>query len=68
MRTVRTIRTIEQVREYSVPDHITYYADVLDYIAGIPEDRVVSERVIDEVFQRFPLGELHGEAYKRLDS
>jgi hypothetical protein len=38
MRIVRTIQTIEQVREYSVPAHITSEDDLFDYIAGIDED------------------------------
>ena len=49
MRIVRTIQTIEQVREYSVPTHITSEDDLFDYIASIDEDRVVSEQVVDEV-------------------
>ena len=48
MRIVRTIRTIEQVREYSVPAHITSEDAIFDYIAGVDEE-IESETVIDEV-------------------
>ena len=51
VRTIRTIRTVEQVREYTVPALITSEDELFDYIAGIDEDCVVSEKVIDEVLE-----------------
>ena len=51
MRIVRTIRTIKQVRYYSVPADITSEDDIFDYIAGLDQDCVVSEQVIDEVLE-----------------
>ena len=51
VRTIRTIRTVEQVREYTVPALMESEDDIFDYIAGIDEDCVVSEKVIDEVLE-----------------
>jgi len=54
MRTITTVQTIEQMREYEVPEEVFQRAikNGLDglyaYLCGDLEERVVSEQVTDE--------------------